>query len=85
MVTLVIYTAFVALSAAFILALVRKWGWLEWLQVHSNGFFHKLLSCQFCTTFWMTVAVSCGIVIVSGFLPALLCPIFATPIAVRLW
>lgn len=82
---LIYYVAGVALAAAFFLALARKWGWLEWMQVHSNGFFNKLLNCHFCTTFWMCAALTAILVPVTGYIPAIACPILATPIAVRLW
>ena len=85
MFTLVAYALVVACASAFVLMLVNKWRWLEWMQVHSNGFFFKLLACHFCTTFWTTLAVTGAVVAITGYLPALACPILATPIAVRLW
>ena len=85
MLTLVVYTIAVALAAAFCLALVRKWGWLEWMQVHSNGFFNQLLNCHFCTTFWATFLITAAAVCVVQWWPLCFCPILATTIAVRLW
>ena len=85
MLALVIYAIVVALATAFVLMLVNKWRWLEWAQVHSVGFLYKLLTCHFCTTFWVTMAVTAVLAGVTGDWMALLSPILATPIAVRLW
>ncbi len=85
MLRLVAFTLVIALAVAFGLALVRKWGWLEWMQVHSNGFFNKLLNCHFCTTFWACFGVTAVVFAITTWLPLLACPILATPIAVRLW
>lgn len=82
---LVAYTLIVALAVAFVLMLANKWRVLEWLQVHSDGMFHQLVSCHFCTTFWTALAVSAVVAGVSGYWPALACAVLSTPIAVRLW
>lgn len=48
----------VALLAAFGLTLLRKWGAIEWLQVHGCAFLAKLASCDFCLSWWAGVALS---------------------------
>lgn len=75
----------VALASAFCLALARKWGWLEWAQVHSDGFLYKLLSCNFCLSFWAGVVLSVVAAAVTQNWWLLACPICSTPITVRLW
>lgn len=69
----------VALVAAFLLALMDKWGILEWLQVHApNEFLYKLFSCRFCCSFWMGLLVSVVLAIVMGQWYLLFCPIYST-------
>lgn len=75
----------VALASAFCLALARKWGWLEWAQVHSDGFLHKLLSCNFCLSFWAGVVLSVVAAAVTRNPWLLLCAPLSVPITVRLW
>lgn len=41
------YTVVTALVAAFGLTLLRKWGVVEWVQVHGNEFFAKMFNCDF--------------------------------------
>ena len=45
----------VALLAAFIVLLVKKWGWAEWMQVHGDRIMSKLFSCDLCMCFWASV------------------------------
>lgn len=85
MLGLVGWTVVVALASAFALMLANKWRIIEWMQVHTNGVLHDLVSCHFCTTFWACVIIVAVAVPLTGYLPALVCPILATPIAVRLW
>ena len=52
------YTVVVALVAAFGLTLLRKWGVIEWVQIHGNEFFAKMFNCDFCLSFWAGVALA---------------------------
>ena len=79
------YTVAVALAAAFGLALCRKWGWLEWAQVHSGGLIYEALSCHFCLSFWAGVVLSVVAAAVTQNWWLLACPVCSTPITVRLW
>ena len=85
MLTIIAYTIAVALASAFCLSLVRKWGWLEWLQVHANGFFYKLLSCHFCTSFWTGAMLSAIAATITGNVWILLCAPLSIPLTIRLW
>lgn len=53
----------VALGAAFCVLLMKKWGVVEWMQVHGDKFLSKLFSCDFCMSFWtctvLWLAVAC--------------------------
>ena len=42
----------VALAAAFIVLMVKKWGIAEWMQVHGDKLLSELFSCDLCMTFW---------------------------------
>lgn len=75
-----------AAGAAFILTLFEKWGWREWLMVHApNEFLYRLFLCKFCCTWWVLVLLTLCIVIIVRDAALLAVPVFATPIAVRLW
>lgn len=75
-----------AAGAAFILTLFEKWGWREWLMVHApNEFLYRLFLCKFCCTWWVLVFMTLCVVIIVRDAALLAVPVFATPIAVRLW
>lgn len=83
---LALLVALVALAVAFLLALCRKWGWLEWMQVHApSDLLNRMLACQFCLSFWASVVIAGVLAAVLRDLWLLLIPIFSTPIACRLW
>ena len=42
MVTFIIWVLVVATVAAFLLTLLKKWGVIEYVQVHGNDFFVKI-------------------------------------------
>ena len=72
----------VALAAAFIVVLVKKWGIAEWMQVHGNGFVSQLFSCDFCMSWWASVFVMLlSVSFVGDNAVYLLAPVLATPIA----
>lgn len=48
---------FTASLSSWVICLLRKVGFIEWVQVHGNDFFHKLFSCDFCLSWWCNVAV----------------------------
>lgn len=70
----------VALLAAFIVLLVKKWGWAEWMQIHGDDFSAKLFSCDLCMSFWACMFVSIGAVLVTGHNKAIFIPLVATPV-----
>lgn len=47
----------VALMAAFIVLLVKKWGFAEWMQIHGDKFLSKLFGCDLCMSFWAAMVV----------------------------
>ena len=75
-----------ALATAFVLFLCKKWGWLEWAQVHApSDFLNNLLRCQFCTSFWTAWLLVIPAVLITEDLWLLAVPPLATIIACRLW
>lgn len=48
----------VGLSAAFTITLMRKWGIIEWVQVHGNRFFSEMFRCDLCLSFWTSLLMS---------------------------
>ena len=81
----VCWVAAVGLAASWLLALAKKWGWLEWLQVHApTDWLNELLRCPFCCSWWACVILSLILLPVGGW-KMLLVPVCATMIARRLW
>lgn len=77
-------TVVVALVAAFGLTLLRKWGVVEWVQVHGNDFFNKMFRCDFCLSWWASVVLSVFFAICSGNPWLLLVPFCSTMITRKL-
>ena len=48
----------ISLISTFIIQFISVVGIREWLQIHSNKFFNKLLNCDFCLSFWVNLFVS---------------------------
>ena len=61
----------VALIAAFVLTLLRKWGGIEWVQIHGNDSFSKMFNCDFCLSWWACVLICFFALIFTG-IPAFL-------------
>lgn len=56
----------VALIAAFVLTLLRKWGVIEWVQIHGNDFFSNMFNCDFCLSWWTCVLICFFALIFTG-------------------
>lgn len=80
MIQFAFYTAVVALVAAFGLTLLKKWGVIEWVQVHGNEFFAEMFRCEFCLSFWAGVALAILLTFVTGNPALLLVPFCSTMI-----
>ena len=79
---LIAYSVFVALVAAFVVALLKKWGVAEYMQVHGDRFTSQLFSCDFCMSWWASVLVMLlSISFVGDNAVYMLAPVLATPIA----
>lgn len=59
MIEFAIWVFLVSLLVRFLRTLAIKWGILEWAQLNApNDFFHELLTCGFCQSFWIGLAIS---------------------------
>lgn len=77
-------TAAVALAAAFALLLLKKWGIIEWLQVHGNDLISKMANCDFCLSWWMCLVVATVAAILAQDPLRILTAIMATPLTRKL-
>ena len=79
---LIVYSMIVALVAAFVVVLLKKWGVAEYMQVHGDRFTSQLFSCDFCMSWWASVFVMLlSVSFVGNNAVYLLAPVLATPIA----
>ena len=70
----------VALLAAFVVLLVKKWGIAEYWQIHGNDFVAKLFSCDLCMSFWACVIISVVATVALGDVRMMAVPFMAMPI-----
>ena len=70
----------IALAAAFVVLLIKKWGIAEWMQVHGDRYMSKLFSCDLCMSFWACMAISLVLMVFNDDPCTVLVPMFATPI-----
>ena len=70
----------VALLAAFVVLLVKKWGIAEYWQIHGNDFVSKLFSCDLCMSFWACVIVSLVAMVALGDVRIMAVPFMAMPL-----
>lgn len=76
----------VASAAAFFLALARKWGVVEYMQVHApNQFLDKMFRCEFCLSWWACVVLTIFVVMALQEPFMFFIPFFATMITRKLW
>ena len=71
----------VALAAAFVVLLVKKWGINEWMQIHGDKYIAQLFSCDLCMSFWAAVIPSMAVALVTDCGIYMAVPIFSTPIS----
>ena len=77
---LLIMSIIVALAAAFVVLLVKKWGIAEWMQIHGDAFTSKLFSCDLCMGFWANFLITMAVMCVTDDASLIVTPIMATPI-----
>ena len=70
----------VALLAAFMVLLVKKWGWAEWMQVHGDKYLSQLFGCDLCMSFWASVIICVTVACINDDCGMVFVPMFTTPI-----
>ena len=70
----------IALAAAFVVLLLKKWGIAEWMQIHGDAFTSKLFSCDLCMGFWANFLITMAVMCVTDDASMIVTPIMATPI-----
>ena len=70
----------VALLAAWVLLLMKKWGIIEWLQVYGTEKVSEAAHCSFCLSWWVCCVIAVALSLIMGEWGVLMCPFFATPI-----
>lgn len=58
MIYLLSITLIVAFVSSFVLFLLKKWGFVEWLQINGNDFFSRMAWCDFCLSWWVCVIIT---------------------------
>lgn len=78
-------TIVISLAVAFLLTLAKKWGWLEWLQVHApSELLNRLFSCPFCCSWWLSIIICLILLAATGRWEFIIVPVCSTPISSRL-
>ena len=70
----------IALAAAFVVLLVKKWGIDEWMQIHGDTITSKLFSCDFCMSFWTCVILTMVVMMFYEDSYLLAVPFLSTPL-----
>lgn len=68
----------IALLACYFVTLAKKWGVVEYMQVHGNDFIYKLANCDFCLSWWAGVIIAVTWWIATGDTFVLLAPFCST-------
>lgn len=74
----------VALLAAFVLILAKKWGLVERIQIHGNEFFSKMAHCDFCISWWVNVLITIFVFAVTLDYEVIVIPFLSTIITRKL-
>lgn len=75
-----IESGIVALTAAFIILLLKKWGAIEWLQVHGSNLVSQMANCDFCLSWWASLSVAIALALCIDDWRAVFVSVLATPI-----
>ena len=74
------FIALVALLAAFIVLLVKKWGITEWMQIHGDKYMSQLFGCDLCMSFWAAVLICMVVACFTNDIHMVFVPFFTTPL-----
>lgn len=79
-----IESGIVALTAAFIILLLKKWGVVEWLQVHGSNLVSQMANCDFCLSWWTSLLVAIALALCIDDWRTAFVSVLATPICRKL-
>jgi len=79
-----IESGIVALTAAFIILLLKKWGVVEWLQVHGSNLVSQMANCDFCLSWWTSLSVAIALALCIDDWRAVFVSVLAAPICRKL-
>lgn len=71
---------FMTLLSAFFILLMKKWGIIEYVQIHGDRFFSEMAGCDFCLSFWVNSFVAFCLVMYFGMPELLVFGMFGCPI-----
>ena len=71
----------VALAAAFVVLLVKKWGWAEWMQIHGDKYLSQLFRCELCMSFWAAMIICIALACWYDDSGMVFLPLFTTPLS----
>ena len=86
--TFIGFVAIIACLSAWVILLLAKLGFVDWLAVHGNKIFSELAQCTFCLSWWTNVAFTALFAFSVGdvYAEILIIPFVATPITRKmLW
>lgn len=84
MITILIFSIVIALSASWAILLLKKLKVVEWLQIHGSELISELANCDFCLSWWTCLIISVITAIIYQDYFILLYAIIATPICRKL-
>lgn len=70
----------IALISAFTILLITKIGLRDFVIEHGPKLISRMFDCDFCLSFWTSVLVTAGMVLVTKDLSLALVPMLSTPI-----
>lgn len=77
-------TAVIALSASWLILLLKKTKVVEWLQIHGSELISELANCDFCLSWWTCLIISSITAIACDDYCIMFYAIIATPICRKL-
>ena len=85
MTNLIAYIIIISGVAAWLLTLAKKWGIIEWCQIHvTQPTLNQLFRCDFCMSWWTAWVLTAALFCITGDSHTLIIPFVSTTITRRL-
>ena len=81
MLNLLVYSFLVASLSAFIVIILHKTRIIDGLSKSTNSYLYKLSQCNFCLSFWVSLVISCLVVVYTGNILYMAIPVISSPIS----